>query len=537
MSAKLMVADLFAGAGGTTTGAMQAIHALGRDVEFVAVNHWPVAIATHEANHPNVRHYCKDLDTANPCEIVPEGHLDLLLASPECRFHSPAQGGRPLDEQNRASALHVIRWAERLYIRRIVVENVPRFVKWGPLDRRGRPIKAREGELFRAWIGMLEAFGYRVEWRVLNAADYGTPQTRRRLFVQARRDGRRIVWPDRTHAPRGAERTLHAQLATWEAARTAIRFDKYRHLAKPIEEKNLSPKTLARIAEGVKRFCRGVDVEPFLVMLRRHADANSIEEPMPTVTTSGNHHVLIEPFLVAHFGEREGQKPRTHSLDDPLPTVTHRGAGDLIEPFVIPQGGGGVARSAEEPLPTVATDGAIGVVEPFIVPQDQGAPARSVEEPLPTLRTTSRGVGVVEPFLLVKRQHDECRSLDDPLTTITNSGRNHFLVEPYLVRSNRGPDWGDVVRNLEAPLPTITQKNGVGLVEPQIEGGRLVLLHRMLQPEELALGQDFEDYEFAGTREEQTKQIGNAVPVRLARAMTAAAFYDLAPAKNEVDAA
>ena len=124
----LLVADLFCGAGGPTSGALQAIEELGREVEFVAVNHWPVAIATHEANHPNVRHYCKDLDTANPSEIVPEGHLDLLLASPECRFHSTAQGGRPLDEQNRASAWHVVRWCERLYVRRIVVENVPRFV-------------------------------------------------------------------------------------------------------------------------------------------------------------------------------------------------------------------------------------------------------------------------------------------------------------------------------------------------------------------------------------------------------------------------
>ena len=571
MSATLKVADLFCGAGGTTTGAMQAIHALGRDVEFVAVNHWPVAIATHEANHPNVRHYCKDLDTANPCEIVPEGHLDLLLASPECRFHSPAQGGRPLDEQNRASAWHVVRWAERLYVRRIVVENVPRFLKWGPLDRRQRPVKSREGELFKAWVATLEAIGYRVEWRVLNAADYGTPQTRRRLFVQARRDGRRIVWPDRTHAPRGAERTLHAQLSTWEAARTAIRFDKYRRLARPIEEKNLSPKTLARIAEGVKRFCRGADIEPFLVELRRHRTAQSLDEPLPVITTSGAHHAVIEPFLIAHFGEAPGQRPRVHSVNDPLPTVTHRGAGDLIEPFVIPQGGGGVARSAEEPLPTVATDGAIGVVEPFIVPQDSGAPARSLDDPLPTLRTTSRGVGiiepfvvpqgsnadvrsvddplptimangpsghVIEPFLLVKRQHDECRSLDDPLPTITSSGRNHFVIEPYLVRSNRSTHEGEqVVRTIEEPLPTITQKNGVGLVEPKIEGGRLVLLHRMLQPEELALGQDFEGFAFTGTREQQTKQIGNAVPIRLARAMTAAAFYDLAPAKTEVDAA
>jgi len=524
----LKVADLFCGAGGTTTGAMQAIHALGRDVEFVAVNHWPVAIKTHEANHPNVRHYCKDLDTANPCEIVPEGYLDLLLASPECRFHSPAQGGRPLDEQNRASAYHVLRWAERLYIRRIVVENVPRFLKWGPLDRRRRPIKSREGALFEGWVNSLRAMGYRVEWRVLNAADYGTPQTRRRIFIQARRDGRRIVWPERTHAPRGQERTLQGQLETWAAARSAILFDKYRPLAKPIEDKDLSNKTLARVAEGVKRFCRGPVPKSFLVELRRNRTAQSLDEPLPVVTTSGAHHALIEPFILSQNADQP-----VRSVDEPLPTiVATRPHAHLIEAFVIPQGGGGVARSANEPLPTVATDGAIGVVEPFIVPQDSGAPPRSLDDPLPTLRTTSRGIGIVEPFICANRTHNAPRSVEDPMAALTTAhGGGIMLVEPYLVRSNRGPDWGDVVRNLEDPLPTVTQKNGVGLVEPKIEGGRLVLLHRMLQPEELALGQDFEGYEFAGTREEQTKQIGNAVPIKLARAITSAAFHDLAVAQ------
>lgn len=501
---KLLVADLFCGAGGTTTGAMKAIESLGREVEFVAVNHWPVAIATHEKNHSNVRHYCKDLDTANPAEIVPEGELDLLLASPECRFHSTAQGGRPLDEQNRASAWHVVRWAERLYIRRIIVENVPRFVKWGPLDRRGRPIKNREGEMFAAWVGALESIGYRVEWRVLNAADYGTPQTRKRLMVQARRDGRRIVWPDQTHAPRGRERALSGDLETWSAARSAIRFDKYRHLAKPIEEKNLSPKTLARIAEGVRRFCGVPEAQPFLVTLRKHGVAESLDEPMTTITTSGNHHALIEPF-------------------------------------VVPQGGGGVARSSAEPLPTIATAGAIGVVEPFIVPQDSAAPARSIGEPLPTLRTTSRGVAVIEPFLIAHfgeraGQKPRVHSLDDPLPTVTHRGAGD-LIEPFLVESNharKSPGDRRGVLSIEDPLPTITQKNGVGVIEPIKNGKRLMLLHRMLQPEELGLGQDFDGYEFTGTREQQTKQIGNAVPIKLARAMTAAAFHDLAATPERV---
>jgi DNA (cytosine-5)-methyltransferase 1 len=490
---------------------MLAIEALGREVEFVAVNHWPVAVATHEKNHPgpNIRHYCKDLNTTSPEELVPEGYLNLLLASPECRFHSTAQGGRPLDEQNRATAWCVTKWAERLYIERIVVENVPRFVKWGPLDRKKRPIKKREGELFAAWVRTLEAIGYKVEWRVLNAADYGTPQTRKRLMIQARRDGRRIVWPEQTHAQRGREHTLKGALKTWTPARAAIDFDRYRHIAKSIFAKDLSPNTMARCEEGVKRFCSGPVVEAFLVMLRKHAGASSLGDPMPTVTTSGNHHVLIEPVL---------------------------------KPFVLGQHGGSVARDADEPLPTIATDGALHVLEPFIVPQHSAARVRNVDEPLPTVMTTSRGIGVIEPVVkafIVESNHGNERpalSIDDPLPTITQKN-GLGIIEPF-VCANRT---NNVPTSVDEPMATLTTAHGGGLmlIEPQIveidgQTYTLDLLHRMLQPEELGKGQDFEGYEFTGTREQQTMQIGNAVPIKLARAMTAAAFHDIKPvAKDE----
>lgn len=529
MPRKLLVADLFCGAGGTTTGAMQAIHALGRDVEFAAVNHWPVAIATHEKNHPDVRHYCKDLDTANPNEIVPEGRLDLLLASPECRFHSPAQGGRPLDEQNRASAWHVVRWAERLYIRRIVVENVPRFVKWGPLNAKGRPIKKREGELFHAWVRALEAIGYRVEWRVLNAADYGTPQTRKRLFVQARRDGRRIVWPAQTHAPRGKEHTLEGALNTWTPARAVIKFDKYRHKARPIEEKALSLKTLQRIEEGKRRFSR----LPFTFANRTHNAPRSVDDPMATVTTApGGGIMMVEPFVVTL---RRNTEPR--SVDEPLTAITTSGNHHaLIEPFILPQGGGGVARSVDDPLPTVATDGAIGVLEPFLLIKRQETRTQSIDEPLPTITNSGRNHFVVEPFLVESTHSGErpARSIDDPLPTLTQKN-GLGIVEPFIV-----PQQGDGVRSIDDPLPTIVaQGRATGLVEPVVDGEtkRLVWLHRMLEPEELGEGQDFVGYEFTGTREQQTMQIGNAVPIKLARAMTAAALHDLQPVAREEDGA
>lgn len=48
------LADLFCGAGGTSTGALQAAKELGIDVRLVAVNHWEIAISTHSKNHPVV---------------------------------------------------------------------------------------------------------------------------------------------------------------------------------------------------------------------------------------------------------------------------------------------------------------------------------------------------------------------------------------------------------------------------------------------------------------------------------------------------
>ena len=79
-----LVADLFCGAGGSSTGARRALARLGYRMTLCAVNHWPVAIETHQRNHPEARHYCQDVNVVKPAEVVPEGKLDLLMASPTC---------------------------------------------------------------------------------------------------------------------------------------------------------------------------------------------------------------------------------------------------------------------------------------------------------------------------------------------------------------------------------------------------------------------------------------------------------------------
>jgi site-specific DNA-cytosine methylase len=68
---KLQVVDLFCGAGGMSTGLADAAKLMNLDLNLVAINHWPTAIATHSANHPDQRHECVSLAQVDPCALVP----------------------------------------------------------------------------------------------------------------------------------------------------------------------------------------------------------------------------------------------------------------------------------------------------------------------------------------------------------------------------------------------------------------------------------------------------------------------------------
>lgn len=280
----ITAADLFCGAGGTSTGLIQAARAAGLDVNLTAINHWELAVETHAANHPDARHLCASLDSLNPRDLYREGELDLLLASPECTNHSRARGSRPISDQSRATAHCVTRWAEAIRPREIVVENVEEFLEWGPIGYNGRPIPSRKGELFRAWVAMLEACGYRVEWRVLVAADHGDPTTRKRLFVRATRGNRRIAWPEASHG----SSDMISTLKPWKAAESIIDW------SIPMKSWKrsgfLSDNTLRRIQHGIDNH----PGEPFLVEYYGNGSSKSLKVPMPTITTK-DRFALVTP--------------------------------------------------------------------------------------------------------------------------------------------------------------------------------------------------------------------------------------------------
>ena len=428
---KYLVADLFCGAGGSSTGAKRAIEEAGGTMELVAINHWSIAIATHAANHPTARHMVEDVSLADPETIVPEGRLDLLMASPECRFYSRARGGKPVHDQGRMNPWAVHRWLTSLDVQRVLVENVPEFTDWGPLGQDGRPERARKGQHFQAWFLTFHSLGYHAEWRMLNAADYGDATTRIRFFLQARNDGEPIRWPEATHSKTGGP-SLLGTLPKWRPAREIIDWTnpgrsllddpKYR-------KKPLSEKTRRRIARGLERF--GGPLAPLyirLLDLPEHMAAEGEEEGQEAA-----------PFILNRGGENGGN--RAHSIDQPTPTATCRGAGYLVEPQASPFHGPDrqhtAPRNMDEPVHTITTLTAGGeyIVRPEVQPmtgatRNENTP-KDPEGTVPAAvfadrdvdRNADRPTGQdTQPFLLGQQSQGAPRGVDDPPPTVAASG-------------------------------------------------------------------------------------------------------------------
>jgi DNA (cytosine-5)-methyltransferase 1 len=382
MSRVVKFADLFCGAGGTSTGAIRAIHRAGLGLDALAVNHWPTAVKTHELNHPSVRHLCADLNALDPLKV--SGKLDLFAASPECTHHSNARGGKPCDDQSRSSAWHVLHWVDKTKPERIFLENVREWKDWGPLNSRNRPIKSRKGELFKQFIGSIGSLGYRIEWRIQNAADFGDATSRVRLIAMAVRGNKPIIWPKQTHTDKPFN-----GMKKWRAAKEVIDWD-LKGTSIFERKRPLKPNTIRRIMAGMKRF-NG----PFLVKLYGTSTTADLNSPMPTVTSGGNHLALCQPFLI---GQQSCAAPR--STECPVPTIATRGAIALVEPFLIQMDhtksdDNHYVHLTSKPVPTITTADAWGVVEPFLVKYyGNGDNCCSVDEPLATITTRDR-------FLLV----------------------------------------------------------------------------------------------------------------------------------------
>lgn len=419
--------DLFCGAGGATTGLELALKRHGMEHKGIAINHWRVAVETMKANHPAVNTMQMNIEDAIPEELVPGRVVDLLWASPSCTHHSRAKGGKPRSNQLRAQPSLILQWLDDLYVRRIIVENVPEFVDWGPLTKDGKPIERLKGSCFRAWIEEIKARNYTVEWRVVNCADYGDATSRRRFFLKAVRRGcGKIRWPEPTHEE-NPQPGLFGTLKPWRGVRECLDLsDTGRSIFN--RRKPLARNTLRRISVGLRKFC-GLDFQMDMLGAGENDETRVLPTSKPLRTQhTANRTAIVRPFVV-----RMNRNCDAESIDGPLSTTTTKEHHALCSPLVLGQQGGATARPISKPCPTIATGGAVRMITPLVLGRDACAQCRPATKPMPTL-TCGGAMRGIFPVL------EDGRVIDIRIRMLKPSelAAAHSFPADYKLTGNRG---------------------------------------------------------------------------------------------------
>lgn len=397
-----IVVDNFAGGGGASTGIELAT---GRSVD-IAINHDPAAIAMHKVNHPTTEHYCENVWEVDPAEACKGRPVALAWFSPDCKHHSKAKGGKPVDKNIRGLAWVAVRWAYTVRPRCLMLENVEEFRDWGPLDDHNRPIRDKAGETFAGFVLALSSgipsdhpayaemcdalgieqdsvmaqvlqsgLGYRVEHRLLRACDYGAPTSRLRFFMVARCDGQDIVWPEPTHAAPDSPEVQAGTKLPWEPVCNVLDF----HLPCPSifassdeimmayglrAVRPLKENTLKRIAGGVMKFVVN-NPHPYIVELEDKTIAPSLIQYHSEQTDEVRGQTVDRTVMTIDASNRYGLveallKPAKRE-EVPFAEEDRR---EVVHAFLTKYYGNGdnSASSCDTPAPTITTKDRLGLV-------------------------------------------------------------------------------------------------------------------------------------------------------------------------------
>lgn len=469
-SSSLTVTDQFCGAGGSSLGATAA----GAQV-VLAMNHWKLAVETHNTNFPDTLHDCVDISACDPRRYP---HTDILITSPECTGHSRAKGKKhkqqaqlhlwekptidPAAERSRATMLDVPRFAEYHQYECIIVENV---------------VEAREWILFDEWLLMMQKLGYQWETVYFNSMfAHPTPQSRDRMYV--------IFWKKGNPAP-----DLRFTPTAWCA-----------HCGKDVASVQSWKNPLKKSGRYGKQYvyrcpgCAGI-VTPYY-----YAAMNAIHWHLP----------------IQRIGERSKPlKPKT--LRRVQLGIDRFASSPVLIELAHGSATSGMVHSALAACPTQTTAQSIGLASPFLVGLDHmqatGNYAHSVVQPWST-QTGRQDKALVVPYLIdFTGQEPRARSVADPLATVVAGGNHHgVVVSPPVSSSFLVSYYGsDAVRSTFDPLGTLTTLDRHALVtaeQPSIED----CYFRMLQPAEIGRAMAFpESYVVLGNNRQKTKLYGNAV--------------------------
>jgi len=528
---ELTATDMFCGAGGSSTGALEVP---GVTIK-TAMNHWARAIETHNANHPETDHVCADIQITDPRYIATS---DILWASPECTNHSVAKGKKRITNQadlfgdsiadeaadrSRATMWDVPRFAEWHKYKLIITENVVDAAKW---------------VMFDAWLMAMDALGYEHHIVYMNSmhAQLGglpAPQSRDRMYVMFWLKGNRrpnfdLLMPlahchacDETvrcvqswknpkyrwgrykaqYVYRCPNTKCHNSIIEpgWLPAASAIDW-KLRGQRIGDRTKPLVPKTMARIAAGLKRYHgKAVSIDAV-----RGAEIISPvhSEPFQTQTTSYTRSLLVPV---------EGRLGKVAApVTDVLRTQTTRNeTGLLAMPMIVNNVSGSDASrtaTAFSPLRTLVGG---GMHESLLAPPGShmlmeyygNGQMHPVSKAIPTISTTDR-FAMVTTMRGTSPEHLAASNAPttDPFGTFSAGGQHHAITE-----------W----------------------TVPDIEDCEF----RMLEPYEISAGMAFpKTYIMTGNKREQVKQAGNAVTPPAARDLFIVAALSLSGAGSLVAA-
>lgn len=226
MVAKIPVISLFSGAMGLDLG----LEAAGFEV-ILAVECDRQAVETIRANRPGLHVIERKIEDVTTEEILETAGLKvggafIVSGGPSCQSFSTAGSRRSLGDPRGGLFRHFVRIVEEAQPKFFLMENVKGMLSAAimhrPLNQRGPgfpPLEADEelGSAFRVIVAELRRLNYYTVFDVLNAADYGTPQSRERILFIGSRDGKRVEMPSPTHAAEPKD-----DLKKWANLRSAI---------------------------------------------------------------------------------------------------------------------------------------------------------------------------------------------------------------------------------------------------------------------------------------------------------------------------
>lgn len=559
----LTLTDMFCGAGGSSSGAIQVP---GVTVK-IAANHWKTAVEIHNANHQQTDHAIVDLHLERPSYFP---YTDMAWMSPECTKWSQASGENmpaieeglfedPLSDdaktRSRLLMFDCLKFIEYHRYRLVFIENVVDIAT-----------QAQYRTAWTIWRQELRVLGYNfrvVSLNSMHAQLFGSPapQSRDRIYIVAWPEGAPVPDLDRAlrpraYCPRCVE--VHESVQSFKPGRTVGRYRQAYVYCCPkcgtIVEPGwlpavaaidwsipgdrvgdrLKPKTRARIAVGIARYWGPIHIEATGNQYdaadpkhRNYGDPNGyyrawpISDPLKTLNT------YETKALAIPVEGRDGKEARP--VDVPFRTMTTRAETAFVTQFR------DRVRDFDpksEPLRTIVADGANHalVEQPFIAEMYGTSTARPVTEPAGTFTSGGNHHALVQSYY---GNTHEARPVTDALGTLTTVDR-YALIH----RNNSGG--AEMTTPVTEELRTLTTAGHQSLIQAGTPSGRpritpadlkaaeemvSEVLFRMFQPHEVAAGMAFPgDYVWQPvdrlkpiSKRDLVKAAGNAVTPPSAR--------------------